>query len=114
MGSNSRYDRARPVSDHEADEARALHTLAELVFDKPWLRADRRLLGQVSQVLHSVGNELDNGRAVALPVRRSVRGLAGALREALQPNAAETVGSSAAPHQQPTAPVEAPVFRAAP
>jgi hypothetical protein len=114
MGSNSRYDRARPVSDHEADEARAFHTLAELVFDKPSLIADRRLLGQVAQLLHSVGNELDNGRAVALPVRRSVRGLAGALREALQPNATATVRSSAAPRQEPASPVEAPVFRAAP
>jgi hypothetical protein len=114
MGSNSRYDRARPVSDHEADEARAFHTLAELVFDKPSPMADRRLLGQVSQVLHSVGSELDNGRAVALPVRRSVRGLADALREALQPHATATVHPSPVPHQEPVAPVEAPVFRAAP
>jgi hypothetical protein len=87
--------------------------MAELVFDKPSLVVDRRLLGQVSQILHSVANELDNGRAVALPVRRSVRGLAGALREALQPHATATVRPSAAPRQEPVAPGQAPVFRAA-
>lgn len=92
MGSSSRYDRDRPVSDQDADEARAFHTLAELVFDTPSLVADRRVLGQVSTLLHSVGTELDNGRAIPRPVRRAVRGLAAALREAMQPRPAPNRG----------------------
>jgi hypothetical protein len=33
MGSNSRYDRPRPVADREAEEARALYMIGDLVTD---------------------------------------------------------------------------------
>jgi hypothetical protein len=82
------------------------------VFDRPTLAADRRLLGQVSQVLHSVGNELDNGRAVARPVRRAVRGLAAALRDALAP--APPPGVAASSDAGRHVPGAAATFRAAP
>lgn len=35
MGGNSRYDRARPVGEREAAEARALHTIGDLVTHYP-------------------------------------------------------------------------------
>ena len=79
MGSNSRYDRARPVGDREAAEARALHLIGELVGGYPGITSGA-VAGQVAAVLHAAAIELDNGRQVPIGVRRAVRGLADALR----------------------------------
>ena len=61
MGSNSRYDRARPVGDREAAKAPALHLIGELVGDYPAITS-RAVAGQVAAVLHAAAIELDNGR----------------------------------------------------
>jgi hypothetical protein len=84
MGSNSRYDRARPVDDREAAEARALHVIAGLVEDYPGIPS-REVAGQVAHVLHAAAIELDAGRPVPVGVRRAVRALADALRRDMQP-----------------------------
>ena len=63
MGSNSRYDRARPVGDREAAEARALHMIGELVGSYPGI-SDPHVAGQVSHVLHATAIELGQ-RAVS-------------------------------------------------
>jgi hypothetical protein len=39
MGSNSRYDRTAKVTGLEADEARALHVIADLLDDYPGIDA---------------------------------------------------------------------------
>lgn len=39
MGSNSRYDRTAKVTGREADEARALHVIADLLDDYPGIDA---------------------------------------------------------------------------
>lgn len=84
MGSNSRYDRYRPVGQREADEASALHTIAELVTHmRPQL--DRRMAGQIARVLDAAAIELNAGRALPIEVRRAVLGLADALRTAMDP-----------------------------
>ncbi|MGI8817444.1 MAG: hypothetical protein ACR2G2_19760 [Pseudonocardia sp.] len=85
MGSNSRYDRYRPVEDHEADEARALHTLGELVSRPTTPTLTRTVRGQIAHVLHATAIELDAGRAMPIGVRRAVLGLADALRIELAP-----------------------------
>jgi hypothetical protein len=87
MGSNSRYDRARPVGDREAAEARALHLIGELVGRYPGI-SNSDVAGQVAQVLHATAIELGNGRSVPIEVRRAVRGLADALRREMQPRTA--------------------------
>jgi hypothetical protein len=84
MGSNSRYDRARPVGDREAAEARALHLIGDLVCRYPGI-SHPDVAGQVAHVLHATAIELDNGRSVPIEVRRAVRGLADALRRQMQP-----------------------------
>jgi hypothetical protein len=84
MGSNSRYDRARPVGDREAAEARALHLIGELVGDYPGIQ-DAGVAGKVAQVLHATAIELGNGRSVPIEIRRAVRGLADVLRRETQP-----------------------------
>ena len=86
MGSNSRYDRDRPVGDREAAESRALHLIAEFVDGYPGITS-QAVAGQVSAVLQAVAIELGNGRPVPVGVRRAVRGLANALRREMQPNA---------------------------
>ncbi|MDT7709613.1 MAG: hypothetical protein QOG20_5220, partial [Pseudonocardiales bacterium] len=48
--------------------------------------------GKVGQVLHAAANELGNGRALPIEVRRTVRALANAIREDMQP--AEDLGST--------------------
>lgn len=62
MGSNSRYDGDRPVGDREAAEARAFHTIAELLAHHPELITDRAVAGQVAHLLHNSAIELDAGR----------------------------------------------------
>jgi hypothetical protein len=84
MGSNSRYDRARPVGDRETAEARALHLIGELVSSYPGITGPE-VAGQVSHVLHATATELGNGRSVPIEIRRAVRGLADALRREMQP-----------------------------
>jgi hypothetical protein len=86
MGANNRYDRERTVTSQEADEARALHALGRLLHaDAAAPIPDRAVAVQVAQVLHSTAIELDAGRPVPREVRRAVRGLANALRVALDP-----------------------------
>jgi hypothetical protein len=94
MGSNSRYDRGRPVGDREAAEARALHLIGELVRNYPGI-SNLDIAGQVAHVLHATANELGNGRPVPIEIRRAVRGLADALRREMQPPS--TQGRAAAP-----------------
>lgn len=85
MGSNSRYDRDRPVGDREAAEARAFHTIARLLAHHPELITDRAVAGQVAHLLHNSAIELDAGRPLPIGMRRAVRGLADALRAAMDP-----------------------------
>ncbi|MDT7567723.1 MAG: hypothetical protein QOG76_6347, partial [Pseudonocardiales bacterium] len=61
MGS-SRYDRDRPGGEVEAGEARALHTVAELVAALPPFSIDRAGAAQISEVLHAAAIELAGGR----------------------------------------------------
>ncbi|MHA6797616.1 hypothetical protein ACVGVM_29530 (plasmid) [Pseudonocardia bannensis] len=85
MGGNSRYDRDRPVGDREAAEARAFPAIAELLAHRPELITDRAVAGQVAHVLHDSAIELDADRPLPIGVRRAVRGLAAALRAAMDP-----------------------------
>lgn len=85
VGGNSRYDRDRPVNDLEAREARALHTVGELVRSRGVTGLDARLRGQVAQVLDSAAIELSAGRALPVGVRRAVAAMAGGLRAAMDP-----------------------------
>ncbi|MDT7672250.1 MAG: hypothetical protein QOD82_152, partial [Pseudonocardiales bacterium] len=84
MGS-SRYDPDRPVGEFEAGEARALHTVAELLTEVPTFSIDRAVAAQISEVLHAAAIELAGGRPLPLNLRRAVRGLANALRTAMDP-----------------------------
>jgi hypothetical protein len=84
MGSNSRHNKAHPVGDREATEARALYTIGELVTDYPGIPS-RDVALQVAAVLQETSVELGNGRPVPIGVRRAVRGLADALRREMQP-----------------------------
>lgn len=83
MGSNTRYDRFRPVGDREAAEARAMYMIAELVKDYPGISSSD-VAGQVAHVLYAASNELRNGRALPIEVRRAVLGLTDALRREMQ------------------------------
>lgn len=93
MGSNSRYDRVRPVSDREAGEARALHVIAELV-SRTRPSMDPTTAGQIAHVLDATAIELNAGRALPIGVRRAVMGLADALRAAMDPRAARPAADS--------------------
>jgi hypothetical protein len=84
MGSDSRYDRVRPVADREAVEARALHVIADLVPGYSGITS-RAVALQLAGVLQATAVELGNGRPVPPGVRRAVRGLADALRRELEP-----------------------------
>jgi hypothetical protein len=64
--------------------ATAVHVIGELVGSYPGI-SDPHVAGQVSHVLHATAIELGNGRSVPIEVRRAVRGLAEALRRAMQP-----------------------------
>jgi hypothetical protein len=86
MGHNDRYDRARPVGEREAAEARALHVIGDLVGDYSGI-SSRDVAGQVAQVLHATAIELGNGRSVPIELRRAVRHLADALRREMDPRA---------------------------
>lgn len=72
------------MSDAEAGEAWALHTIAELVRGS-WPGQDRAVRGQISRVLDAAAIELNAGRALPIEVRRAVLGLADALRVSMDP-----------------------------
>ena len=57
MGSNSRYDRDRPVGDREDAVSRALHMIGELAPSYPGITS-RSLALQVAGVLQVTGVEL--------------------------------------------------------
>jgi hypothetical protein len=88
MGGSSRYDREQPPLNADvAAEARAYSILAELLVDyRDKVIGDREIAMNMSNLLHSAAIELNNGRAIPIGIRRAVRGLAKALREAMDPN----------------------------
>jgi hypothetical protein len=97
VGGGSRYDRDRPVSDIEAQEAWAYRELggvlmrcSTLVLDGPTRRA-------LAEVLHATAIELNAGRAVPLGVRRAVGSVADALRVALDPTISPATPQSPQP-----------------
>jgi hypothetical protein len=98
VGSNSRYNSDRRATGREADEARALHTMGELVSRQSGLVLDRSAAGQLAEVMHAVAIELNAVRPVPVGVRRAVLGLANALRAAMDPrddaDAAGAAGST--------------------
>lgn len=85
MGGTSRYDQVRPAGSREAAEARAFHTLGELVTSRPAAGLDESVRRQLAGVLHAAAIELDAGRAIPIGVRRAVLGLANALRRSWDP-----------------------------
>jgi hypothetical protein len=68
MGSNSRYDRARPVGDREAAEARALYVIGELVTAYPGI-SSRDVALRVAAVLQETSVELGSGPRWGWPGR---------------------------------------------
>jgi signal transduction histidine kinase len=74
------YDRDRPVDRIHTTETRALHTVAELLTERPSFSVERSMAGQIAEVLHPA-IELDGGRPVPL-VRRAVDELAALRRVA--------------------------------
>ncbi|MCF7547343.1 hypothetical protein [Pseudonocardia sp. WMMC193] len=84
MGGSSRYDRRIDVDAEHLAEARDFRELAAALRDQhDGTIPDRQLAWQVAGVLSAAAGELANGRALPLELRRSVRGVAGALRDAL-------------------------------
>ncbi|MFR9802769.1 hypothetical protein ACL02T_10755 [Pseudonocardia sp. RS010] len=85
MGGSSRYDREVQVDAEHVAEAQDFRALAAALREQhDGAIPDRRLAWQVAGVLSAAAGELANGRPLPLEVRRSVRGMAGALREALE------------------------------
>ncbi|MCU1665291.1 MAG: putative GAF-sensor signal transduction histidine kinase, partial [Pseudonocardia sp.] len=78
---NSRYDRDRPVDGIDVAGACALHSVAELLTERPSVSVERSMAGQIAEVLHPAATELDGGRPVPL-VRRAVDELAALRRVA--------------------------------
>ncbi|MDT7610728.1 MAG: hypothetical protein QOG96_5231 [Pseudonocardiales bacterium] len=78
---NSRYDRDRPVDGIDVAGACALHTVAELLTERPSFSVERSMAGQIAEVLHPAAIEVDGGRPVPL-VRRAVDELAALRRVA--------------------------------
>ena len=85
MGGTSRYGKDRPVDSREAAEARALHTVGELVRARGVAGLDVGLRGQVAEVLDSAAIELNAGRAIPIGLRRSVAAMADGLCAAMAP-----------------------------
>ena len=113
MGGNSRYDKDLPVDSQEADEARALHTIGELVRARGVAGLDVGLRGQVAEVLDSAAIELNAGRAIPIGLRRAVTGMADGLRAAMDPR---NRPSAPAPNGRPrsgASTVSPPTFRPA-
>jgi hypothetical protein len=86
VGGSSRYDRQRPVGPDELAEAEAYRRIATLLREQhSALISDQRLAWQVAGVLSAAAGELSNGRSIPLEIRRSVRGMANTLCEAMDP-----------------------------
>lgn len=78
--------RERPVGPEELAEAEADRTIATLLREQhAALIPDQRLAWQVAGVLSAAAGELSNGRPIPLEIRRSVRGMANTLCEAMDP-----------------------------
>lgn len=90
MGGSSRYDRHRPVRDEEAEEARAFHTLGELLRPRPALELSLAVRSRMAFVLHAAAIELDAGRPIPLGVRNAIRAMADAVRASLDPRTGPT------------------------
>jgi hypothetical protein len=86
VGSNSRYDRTAKVTGLEADEARALHVIADLLDDYPGIDAPV-IASRLGEILRCTAIELNAGRDVPIGIRRAVRHLADAVRVEMQPPA---------------------------
>lgn len=84
MGSNSRCDRTAKVTGREADEASALHVIADLLDDFPGIDAPV-IASRLSEVLRCTTIELNAGRDVPSGIRRAVRRLADAVRVEMPP-----------------------------
>jgi hypothetical protein len=85
VGGRSRYDKARAVSDHEAQEAWAYQELGGVLLRRSSLELDAPTRKALAEVLQATAIELNAGRAVPLGVRRAVWSVASALRIALDP-----------------------------
>ncbi|MHA6781146.1 hypothetical protein ACVGOW_09135 [Pseudonocardia saturnea] len=83
MGSNSRYDRPAMVTAYEADVARALHIIADVLDDYPGIDAPI-IASRLGQILRSTAIELNAGRDIPIEMRQAVRHLAGAVRVEMQ------------------------------
>lgn len=78
--------RERPVGPEELAEAEADRTIATLLREQhAGLIPDQRLAWPVAGVLSAAAGELSNGRPIPLEIRRSVRGMANTLCEAMDP-----------------------------
>jgi hypothetical protein len=85
MGTNFRYGKYRPISQEEADQARALHKLAELFGQASPTPMNRSVVGQICHVLNASAIEINAGRGLPIGVSRAVFGLADSLRTAMDP-----------------------------
>lgn len=74
----------RECHGREADEARALHVIADLLDDFSGIDAPV-FLSRLSEVLRCTAIELNAGREVPNGIRRAVRRLADAVRAEMQP-----------------------------
>lgn len=85
MVGSSRYDREVQVDAEHLAEARDFRALAATLREQhDGAIPGRGQVWQVASVLSAAAGELGNGRPLPLEVRRSVRGVAGALRKVLQ------------------------------
>ena len=84
MGGSSRYEHRGPVDAEHLAEAQDWRAIAAALREQhDETIPDRQLAWQVAGVLSAAAGELANGHAVPLEIRRSVRGVAGALRRTL-------------------------------
>lgn len=87
MSISDDFGSPRWPGSREAEEAEALHTIARVMCGHASPTIDTREVRlQAGAALDAVAIELNNGRAVAIGVRRATIGLANALRLALDPN----------------------------
>lgn len=83
MGSNSGYDRTANITGLEADEARALHVIADLLDDYPGIDAPI-IASRLGEILRCTAIELNAGRDAPIGIRRAVRRLADAVQAEMQ------------------------------
>jgi hypothetical protein len=84
VGSNSRYDRTVNVGGREADEARALHVVADLLDNYPGIDAPV-IASRLGEILRATAIALIGGRDVPIGIRRAARRLADAVRVEMHP-----------------------------